>query len=87
MENVESNKKEQCPEIPFFGANYPDARCIDGSLYDLDSYEDNGFTIGGEVPCPFCNTEAHIEYFIDTEAGITRDFILEEIEKLRQKYS
>lgn len=79
--------KEQCPEYPFFGATYPDARCIDGLLYDLDSYEDGGLTIGGEVPCPFCNTESHIEYFIDDEAGITRDFILEEIEKLRKQYS
>ena len=33
MENVKSN---QCPEFPYFGARYPDARCIDGLLHDMD---------------------------------------------------
>ena len=26
-------------EFPQFGANYPDARCIDGYLWDMDSGE------------------------------------------------
>ena len=32
-------KIKQCPEFPFFGALYPDARCCDGYLWDLDSYD------------------------------------------------
>lgn len=53
---------QPCPEIPFFGARYPDAICIDGYLWDMDSYEDGGLTQGGDIPCPFCNTEKFIEY-------------------------
>lgn len=53
---------QPCPEIPFFGARYPDARCIDGYLWDLDSDEDGKLTQGGDIPCPFCNTEKFIEY-------------------------
>ena len=44
-------------EFPHFGASYPDAHCINGYLYDMDSYEDGVYTIGGDDPCPFCNTE------------------------------
>ena len=44
-------------EFPHFGAAYPDAHCIDGYLWDMDSYEDGCYTSGGDDPCPFCNTE------------------------------
>ena len=44
-------------EFPYFGASYPDAHCINGYLWDLDSEMDGELTSGGEVPCPFCNTE------------------------------
>lgn len=45
-------------------AHYPDARCIDGFLWDLDSGDGDGFlTSGGDVPCPACNT---VEYIRDT---------------------
>lgn len=54
--------KKQCPEFPFFGARYPDACCIDGYLWDLDKFEDGKLYGGGEIPCPFCNEEAFIEY-------------------------
>lgn len=58
---MDSNK--QCPEFPFFGASYPDARCIDGYLWDLDKVNEKGEFYGeGETPCPFCNTKAFIEY-------------------------
>lgn len=51
---------QECPEFPYFGASYPDARCIDGYLWDLDKEED-GILIGdGEAPCPFCNVEDYI---------------------------
>lgn len=36
------NKNKQCPEFPYFGATYPDARCIGGCLYDLDDCNENG---------------------------------------------
>lgn len=34
------NKNKQCPEFPYFGAIYPDARCIGGYLYDLDDCDE-----------------------------------------------
>lgn len=51
-----------CPEFPFFGAHYPDATCIDGLLWDLDS-DDGGFlSSGGDIPCPYCNAKEFLEY-------------------------
>lgn len=48
---------------PFFGASYPDACCIDGYLWDLDSGEGDGYlTHGGDVPCPKCNKSEYDEY-------------------------
>lgn len=67
----------QCPEFPFFGAAYPDARCIDGHLWDLDKCDDNGlYSSGDNPPCPFCSTEAFIDYHTDID-----DKELEEINK------
>lgn len=58
-----SGQNKQCPEFPFFGASYPDARCINGYLWDLDKCDENGNLYGeGDIPCPFCNTEKFIEY-------------------------
>ena len=52
-------------EFPYFGASYPDAHCIDRYLWDMDSGEsdENGiyYTIGGDEPCPFCNTDEWLE--------------------------
>ena len=53
-------------EFPYFGARYPDAHCINGYLWDLDSAEDEKFTIGGDEPCPFCNTEEWLNRVVDT---------------------
>lgn len=53
---------EPCPEFPYFGAWYPDARCIDGFLWDLDSYDDGYLTSGGETPCPYCNAGRYLRY-------------------------
>lgn len=46
-----------------FGARYPDAVCIDGYLWDLDSCEEPGGALsnGGDVPCPCCNTREYID--------------------------
>lgn len=73
-----------CPEFPYFGANYPDAVCIDGYLWDLDSAENGCLTIGGEDPCPFCNTEKFIERNEDEEN--TKELLLAHIEALKKRY-
>lgn len=40
-----TSMRNTCPEFPLFGANYPDATCIDGILYDLDNVGDDGVLI------------------------------------------
>lgn len=46
-------------EFPFFGARYPDARCVDGQLYDLDNCDEHGrlYKPGEYVPCPVCRKD------------------------------
>ena len=64
--DISGSAVNQCPEFPFFGASYPDARCVDGQLWDLDKCDDNGlYSSGDNPPCPFCNTEAFIDYYTD----------------------
>lgn len=54
-------------EFPYFGASYPDACCIDGYLWDMDSHEEGlGFTSGGDDPCPFCNEEEWLENVVES---------------------
>lgn len=74
-----TSMRNTCPEFPLFGANYPDATCIDGILYDLDNVGDDGVLIKPleEIPCPFCRTEEFIrydpfnkEYSMDSEEDI-----------------
>ena len=72
-------------EFPHFGASYPDAHCIDGYLWDMDSYEDGGYTIGGDDPCPFCNTEEWLKDVLDDEIFKTREDALAWVEKMREK--
>lgn len=78
--------RNRCPEFPYFGASYPDAVCVDGYLWDLDSFENGGLTTGGEEPCPFCNTEEFIERHEDKNDGDTREYLLKHIELLRLRY-
>lgn len=49
---------------PYFGANYPDACCIEGFLWDLDSCDAPGGDLhsGGDVPCPQCQHATWLEY-------------------------
>lgn len=77
-ENVDGSAvNQQCPEFPFFGASYPDARCVDGELWDLDKCDENGlYSSGDNPPCPFCNTDAFIDYHTDID-----DKELEEMNK------
>lgn len=48
-----------------FGAAYPDACCIDGFLWDLDSGDADGLTHGGDMPCPACNTGSYLDDALD----------------------
>lgn len=52
---------------PYFGASYPDACCIDGYLWDLDSCDEPGGSLsrGGDIPCPQCNHDEWLESFAD----------------------
>ena len=85
---MESIKKEiGCGiEFPHFGAYYPDARCINGYLWDMDSYEDGYFTIGGFDPCPICNTEKWLKEVLDSELFDTEKEALEYVAQLKKKY-
>lgn len=81
-------KTNPCPEFPWFGAWYPDARCIDGFLWDMDSCDDdpNTFHNGGDMPCPFCNRESFIEYHLDEDNDVARADLEKYIAKLQEKY-
>lgn len=52
-----------------FGAQYPDAACIDGYLWDLDSGDGSYLDSGGDIPCPSCNQKewvlAQVDDFIN----------------------
>lgn len=46
-----------------YGANYPDAACVDGELVDLDSCDEPGGPCSfGGIPCPCCNTREYVEW-------------------------
>lgn len=78
--------KEDCPQFPFFGATYPDACCINGYLWDLDSHDSDlgGLTSGGEHPCPFCNTETFLQECRDNEQNM--DDVKKWMEKIKKEY-
>lgn len=59
---MSNEQKTPCPQFRFFGASYPDATCIDGLLWDLDSGSSPDIlTSGGEYPCPFCDPQGAYE--------------------------
>ena len=78
-------------EFPYFGANYPDARCIDGYLWDMDSGESNGdgidFYSGGDEPCPVCNTKEWLERVMENEEFETEADALAYVELIKKKYA
>jgi hypothetical protein len=82
---ADNNNINTCPEFPFFGATYPDATCIDGYLWDLDSIEEDGYTSGGDQPCPFCNKEKFFENHLD-EPYVTTEELEAYIQQLRDEY-
>lgn len=74
-------------EFPHFGANYPDARCIDGYLWDMDSWDGEGFTIGGDDPCPVCNKDRWLESVMENEEFENETAALEWRDKIINRYS
>ena len=52
----------------------------------MDSYEDGVYTIGGNDPCPFCNTEEWLKDVLDDGSFSTREKALEWVEKMRNRY-
>ena len=51
----------------------------------MDSYEDGCYTVGGDDPCPFCNTEKWLEGVVGSEFD-TKEEALVWLEKMRAKY-
>jgi len=79
--------------MPLFGANYPDAICVDGYMCDADAGECVGDGViypQSDYPCPVCNTDAWIEYVgvgeDDDCMFKTREDALAYVEKLKEKY-
>ena len=84
--NIE-NKTLGCGiEFPYFGANYPDAVCIDGYLWDMDSGDEEGLTIGGDDPCPVCNREEWLKWVMENEDFETREDAIAYANSIRDKY-
>lgn len=52
----------------------------------MDSYENGCYTIGGDDPCPFCNTEAWLKTVLDNEKFASREEALAWVEKMREKW-
>ena len=78
-------------EFPYFGASYPDAICIDGYLWDMDSgeaYEDGvSYSYGGDdYPCPVCNTKEWLERVMENEEFKTEEDALAYVEQLKKNY-
>ena len=77
-------------QFPHFGADYPDAVCIDGYLWDLDSGEPNGdgidFRIGGDDPCPVCNTQEWLKRVMENEEFVNEESALAYVEEIKEKY-
>ena len=96
-ENTSDNTQEQAlnktdvsgctAEFPFFGAKYPDARCIDGYLHDMDKCDENGnlYLMDESYPCPFCNREEFIQQQKDNEEDLEK--VSEWINYINSKYN
>lgn len=88
IQNVSSSaeKLRQCPEFPYFGATYPDARCIDGALHDMDRCDDNGnlYEMFEYCPCPFCNKAEFVKEMKENDADMEK--VEEWIKETLKKY-
>jgi len=74
-------------EFPFFGAKYPDARCIEGYLHDMDKCDENGnlYLMEESHPCPFCNREEFMQQQKDNEEDLEK--VSEWINYINAKYN
>lgn len=66
-------KAQDCPvqmPVSYFGATYQDSQCIDGYLWDLDSGDGEYLTSGGDIPCPFCNPDDHLNYMKNNDEDL-----------------
>ncbi|MEN8283085.1 hypothetical protein [Acinetobacter gerneri] len=64
---------QDCPvqmPVSYFGATYQDSQCIDGYLWDLDSGDGEYLTSGGDIPCPFCNPDDHLDYMKNNDEDL-----------------
>lgn len=52
----------------------------------MDSYDNGYYTIGGDDPCPFCNTEEWLELVLENEEFDTKEDALRWVEKMRKRY-
>lgn len=52
-----------------WSARYPDATCVDGYLWDLDSLEFGTLQSGGDLPCPACNTHDWLDHHMNDLTG------------------
>jgi hypothetical protein len=74
-----------CIEFPAFGATYPDARCIDGQLYDLDDCDGDVIYEPLEYkPCPVCQTKGYITNGLDD--GYSRQHLYKHLLFIFKKY-
>lgn len=73
-------------EFPHFGASYQDAVCIDGYLYDMDSWDGSSYFIGGDEPCPVCNTDEWLKLVLENGQFETKEEALNYVEQLKTKY-
>ena len=73
-----------------FGASYPDAVCIDGYMWDADSGESDAegitYSVGGDIPCPVCNTEKWIDLALENDSFDIREEALVYVERLKNKH-
>lgn len=86
---MEDNPKfNECPEFPFFGAQYPDATCRDGQLYDLDRCDDQGnlYEMHEYWPCPFCNTKRFVKEYAEYRDWKQKD-VRKLVDDLKVKYN
>lgn len=82
----EEIKKGCNVEFPFFGASYPDAKCVDGNLMDMDKCDEDGNLYSTEEynPCPICCKKEFIEIQLDNEVPIEQ--IEQHINMITEKY-
>ena len=52
----------------------------------MDSWNGEGFTIGGDDPCPICNEEEWLEWVLENETFETKEEALKWRNAIMDKY-